>query len=139
MVTPPPPVPYRPGPPRPGNVGWRASGWITFGEWVLWLAWMVGTAGCLFASLWARVAFFGNTVTPAMLADSHQWLLAAVWFALGPSSAGLLLAILGRRRGGVVMFAIALGLGLALAFASWHGIDAHGLVRYLSSVRSRLH
>jgi hypothetical protein len=138
VVTPPPPVPYRPGPPRPGNVGWRASGWVTFAEWMLWLAWLIGTAACLFSSLWARITFLGDALTPVVLTDSRQWLLAAAWFGLGPSSAGLLLAILARRHGGVVMFAIALAFGLALAGAGWYGVDLHRLAHYLSSVRARL-
>lgn len=119
MVTGPaarPPGPTSYQPTRPGRT-WRASGWVTLGEWLLWLAWLVGTLGCLATSLWARVTFGSTHVAPTMLAQSHSWLLAAVWFAVGPSSASLLLALLARRRAGIAMAAVALTLGLVLALA----------------------
>lgn len=92
--------------------GWRRSRWVTAGEVVLGASFTVGVLGCLMLAALSTVTFFGEQVTPLMRSGEHAWEQRAMWFAVGPSAAGVVLASVARRRAAGWAFGLMLALGL---------------------------
>lgn len=92
--------------------GWRRSGWVTAVEAALGVGFTVGVLGCLILAALSTVTFFGEQVTPLMRSGEHAWEQRAMWFAVGPSAAGVVLASLARRRAAGWVFGLMLALGL---------------------------
>lgn len=91
---------------------WRRSGWVTAGEALLGTAYVVGVVGCLVLAAGSMLTFFGEAVTPSMRAGERAWEHRAMWFAVGPSAAGVVLASVARRRTAGWVFGLMLALGL---------------------------
>lgn len=96
--------------------GWRRSGWVTAAEVLLGLCFTVGLLGCLLMAVLSTVTFFGESVTPLMRSGERAWEQRAMWFAVGPPAAGVVLASVARRRSAGWVFGTMLVLGL-LVFA----------------------
>lgn len=100
------------GPGAEFRSGWRRSGWVTAAEAVLGVGFTVGVLGCLVLAALSTVTFFGEQVTPLMRSGEHAWEQRAMWFAVGPSAAGVVLASVARRRTAGWVFGLMLALGL---------------------------
>jgi hypothetical protein len=85
---------------------------VTAVEVVLGIAFTIGVLGCLVMAVVSGVTFLGEPVTPRMRAGQHAWELRAMWFAVGPPAAGVVLAALARRRTAGWVFGSMLALGL---------------------------
>ena|GEM_PF-6983661 len=85
---------------------------MTAAEVVLGVCFTVGVLGCLVLAALSTVTFFGESVTPLMRSGEHAWEQRAMWFAVGPSAAGVVLASVARRRTAGWVFGLMLALGL---------------------------
>jgi hypothetical protein len=85
---------------------------VTAVEAVLGVCFTVGVMSCLVLATLSTVTFFGEQVTPLMRSGEHAWEHRAMWFAVGPSAAGVVLASVARRRTAGWVFGLMLALGL---------------------------
>lgn len=115
--------------------GWRGSRWVTAGEALIGTAFVVGVVGCLVLAAFSVVTFLGEPVTPSMRAGERAWEHRAMWFAVGPSAAGVVLAAVARRRTAGRVFGLMLALGLFVVVGLTR---PKPLVDLLRHVRDRL-
>jgi amino acid transporter len=92
--------------------GLRVSRWVTAVEALLGVCFTVGVLACLLLAVWSTVTFFGEHATSLMRSSQRAWEQRAMWFAVGPSAAGVVLAAVARRRTAGWVFGLMLALGL---------------------------
>jgi len=85
---------------------------VTAVEAVMGVCFTVGVLGCLVLAALSTVTFFGEHVTPLRRSGEHAWENRAMWFAVGPSAAGVVLASVSRRRTAGWVFGVMLALRL---------------------------
>jgi hypothetical protein len=85
---------------------------MTVAEVALGVCFTVGLLGCLLLAAASTVTFLGEQPTPLMRSGARAWERRAMWFAVGPSAAGVALAAVARRRTAGWVFGSMLVLGL---------------------------
>ncbi len=95
----------------------------------------IGLLGCLVLAALSTVTFLGEHPTALMRAGARTWEDRALWFAVGPSAAGVVLAAVARRRtaGWVLGSMLVLGLFVVVGLTR-----PEPLAEFLRHLRDRL-
>lgn len=98
---------------NPPGAGWSAfrKGLLSVSLLVLALAW-VSTPFWWYAGVITSTPFFGETPSPAEMAEAQRYMGWALLCAFAAPTLGLLLAAFSGRRTGAVLFGIALVLSI---------------------------